>query len=130
KNASERKEFRTTYGAPIETAYTDDARTREAAASAGLPGEPPLTRGTQHTMYRGRLWTMRQYAGFGTAEDTNARFRSLLAHGQTCLSVALDLPRQVGYDHNGPRVAGEVWRVGVSIATVEDMEHLFDAIPL
>ena len=130
KNAAERKEFRTTYGAPIETAYTDDAKAREAAASAGLPGEAPFTRGIQPTMYRGRLWTMRQYAGFGTAEDTNARFRSLLAHGQTGLSVAFDLPTQMGYDPDDPRVAGEVGKVGVSIATVEDMEHLFDAIPL
>jgi methylmalonyl-CoA mutase N-terminal domain/subunit len=130
KRATERKDFRTSYGAPLEPVYTDDERVREAAASAGLPGEPPFTRGIQPTMYRGRLWTMRQYAGFGTAEDTNARFRSLLAHGQTGLSVAFDLPTQMGYDPDDPRVAGEVGKVGVSIATVEDMERLFDAIPL
>jgi len=130
KKTSERKEFRTTYGQPIEPAYADDERTREGVANAGLPGEPPYTRGIQPTMYRGRLWTMRQYAGFGTAEDTNARFRSLLANGQTGLSVAFDLPTQMGYDPDDPRVAGEVGKVGVSIATVEDMERLFDAIPL
>jgi methylmalonyl-CoA mutase N-terminal domain/subunit len=127
---SERKEFRTTYGAPLETVYGDDERSREAAASAGLPGEPPFTRGIQPTMYRGRLWTMRQYAGFGSAADTNARFRSLLAHGQTGLSTAFDLPTQMGYDPDDPRVAGEVGKVGVSIATVEDMQELFAGIPL
>ena len=125
-----RKDFRTSYGAPLENAYVERERAREAAASAGLPGEPPFTRGIQPTMYRGRLWTMRQYAGFGTAEDTNARFRSLLAHGQTGLSVAFDLPTQMGYDPDDPRVAGEVGKVGVSIATVEDMERLFADIPL
>ncbi len=83
RSVPERRKFQTTYGAPLETAYADDERSREAAASAGLPGEPPFTRGVQPNMYRGRLWTMRQYAGFGTAEDTNARFRSLLKHGQT-----------------------------------------------
>ncbi len=130
KDVRGRKEFRTSYGEPLENAYVDDERAREAAASAGLPGEPPFTRGIQPTMYRGRLWTMRQYAGFGTAEDTNARFRSLLANGQTGLSVAFDLPTQMGYDPDDPRVAGEVGKVGVSIATVEDMERLFADIPL
>ena len=130
KNVPDRKPFRTTYGQPLEVTYTDDEPTRGAMRSAGLPGEPPFTRGIQPTMYRGRLWTMRQYAGFGSAEDTNARFRSLLAHGQTGLSVAFDLPTQMGYDPDDARVAGEVGKVGVSIATVEDMERLFDAIPL
>ena len=130
KAAGQRKDFRTSYGEPLENAYVDDELAREAAASAGLPGEPPFTRGIQPTMYRGRLWTMRQYAGFGTAEDTNARFRSLLANGQTGLSVAFDLPTQMGYDPDDPRVAGEVGKVGVSIATVEDMERLFADIPL
>ena len=129
-HGAERKDFRTSYGAPLENVYVDDERASEAAASAGLPGEPPFTRGLQPTMYRGRLWTMRQYAGFGTAEDTNARFRSLLANGQTGLSVAFDLPTQMGYDPDDPRVAGEVGKVGVSIATVEDMERLFANIPL
>src|SRR5512143_530220 len=127
----ERKDrFTTTYGAPLEAAYTDDERSREAASSAGLPGEAPFTRGIQPTMYRGRLWTMRQYAGFGSATDTNARFRALLGHGQTGLSVAFDLPTQMGYDPDDPRVAGEVGKVGVSIATLDDMKTLFDGIPL
>jgi methylmalonyl-CoA mutase N-terminal domain/subunit len=130
KNVPERREFRTTYGEPLETAYRDDERSREAAASSGAPGEPPFGRGIQPTMYRGRLWTMRQYAGFGSAEDTNARFRSLLAHGQTGLSTAFDLPTQMGYDPDDPRVAGEVGKVGVSIATTDDMERLFEGIPL
>jgi methylmalonyl-CoA mutase N-terminal domain/subunit len=126
----ERKKFHTTYGEPIERVYADDGGANEATTSAGLPGEPPYTRGVQPTMYRGRLWTMRQYAGFGTADDTNARFRSLLAHGQTGLSVAFDLPTQMGYDPDDPRVAGEVGKVGVSIASVADMERLFAGIPL
>jgi methylmalonyl-CoA mutase N-terminal domain/subunit len=130
KNVPERRQFRTTYGEPLETAYGDDERSREAAGSTGLPGEPPFGRGIQPTMYRGRLWTMRQYAGFGSAEDTNARFRSLLAHGQTGLSTAFDLPTQMGYDPDDPRVAGEVGKVGVSIATTDDMERLFEGIPL
>jgi methylmalonyl-CoA mutase N-terminal domain/subunit len=130
KSVPGRKEFRTTFGAPLQTVYVDDEPTREAAASAGLPGEPPFTRGIQPTMYRGRLWTMRQYAGFGTAEDTNARFKSLLGNGQTGLSVAFDLPTQMGYDPDDPRVAGEVGKVGVSIASIEDMEQLFAGIPL
>ena len=130
KRVEERKKFHTTYGAPLPTTYQDDEAYREAATSAGLPGEAPYTRGVQPTMYRGRLWTMRQYAGFGTALDTNARFHSLLAHGQTGLSVAFDLPTQMGYDPDDPRVVGEVGKVGVSIASVEDMEHLFTGIPL
>ncbi len=125
-----RERFTTTYGAPLERVYGDDEGYREAAASAGMPGEPPYTRGVQPTMYRGRLWTMRQYAGFGTAEDTNARFRSLLAHGQTGLSTAFDLPTQMGYDPDDPRVAAEVGRVGVSIATLDDMRTLLRDIPL
>lgn len=96
----------------------------------GFPGRPPFTRGIQPTMYRGRLWTMRQYSGFGTAEETNARFRDLLAHGQTGLSVAFDLPTQIGYDPDHPKSRGEVGRVGVSISTVADMERLFQGIPL
>jgi methylmalonyl-CoA mutase N-terminal domain/subunit len=125
--AKDRKPFNTTYGTPVANAYGPaDAQ----AADAEFPGAPPFTRGVQPTMYRGRLWTMRQYAGFGTAEDTNARFRSLLAHGQTGLSTAFDLPTQMGYDPDDPRVAGEVGKVGVSIATVDDMRLLFKDIPL
>ena len=96
----------------------------------GLPGEPPFTRGVQPNMYRGRLWTMRQYAGFGTARETNERFRYLLEQGQTGLSVAFDLPTQTGYDSDDPHAEGEVGRVGVAIDTLEDLELLFEGIPL
>jgi len=120
----------TTYGAPLAQSYSDDDAYRDAVERLGLPGEPPYTRGVQPTMYRGRLWTMRQYAGFGTAEETNARFRYLLAHGQTGLSVAFDLPTQMGYDADDPQVAGEVGKVGVSISSLEDLEELFAGIPL
>jgi methylmalonyl-CoA mutase N-terminal domain/subunit len=130
KPQERKKKFATTYGTALPDAFADDEAYREAATSAGLPGEPPYTRGVQPTMYRGRLWTMRQYAGFGSAEDTNARFRSLLKHGQTGLSVAFDLPTQMGYDPDDPRVVGEVGKVGVSIATLDDMRRLFDSIPL
>ena len=102
----------------------------DPARDLGRPGEFPYTRGVHATMYRGRLWTMRQYAGFGTAEETNARFRHLLAAGQTGLSVAFDLPTQMGYDSDHPMAAGEVGRVGVAIDTVDDLERLFHAIPL
>lgn len=96
----------------------------------GFPGEYPYTRGIQPTMYRGRLWTMRQYAGFGTATETNRRFRYLLEHGQTGLSVAFDLPTQIGYDADDPIAQGEVGKVGVSISSIEDMAQLFDGIAL
>jgi len=128
--AEQKRSFATTYGAPLPVHYDDDAAYREAVERLGLPGEPPFTRGVQPTMYRGRLWTMRQYAGFGTAEETNARFRYLLEHGQTGLSVAFDLPTQMGYDPDDPEVAGEVGKVGVSIAALEDLERLFEGIPL
>jgi len=96
----------------------------------GLPGEPPFTRGVQQNMYRGRLWTMRQYAGFGTAAATNKRYRFLLEKGQTGLSVAFDLPTQIGYDSDHTMSRGEIGKVGVAIDTIEDMETLFDSIPL
>jgi methylmalonyl-CoA mutase N-terminal domain/subunit len=96
----------------------------------GRPGEPPFVRGVQSTMYRGRLWTMRQYAGFSTAEESNRRYRALLAGGTSGLSVAFDLPTQIGYDPDHAFSAGEVGRAGVSIATLEDVETLFDGIPL
>ena len=96
----------------------------------GFPGEFPFTRGIQPTMYRGRLWSMRQYAGFATAEESNKRYRYLLAHGVTGLSVAFDLPTQMGYDSDHPLAAGEVGRVGVAIDSIEDMAALFDGIPL
>jgi methylmalonyl-CoA mutase N-terminal domain/subunit len=96
----------------------------------GYPGEYPFTRGVQASMYRGRLWTMRQYAGYASAEESNARYRYLLERGQTGLSVAFDLPTQMGYDPDHPMAEGEVGKVGVSIASLEDMQQLFDAIPL
>ncbi len=96
----------------------------------GFPGEYPYTRGVQPTMYRGRLWTMRQYAGFGTAEESNSRYKYLLNQGQTGLSIAFDLPTQIGYDSDDPVSAGEVGKVGVAIDSLKDMEILFDGIPL
>jgi len=123
KRVPERAKFETTYGAPIPPVY-------EPSGDPGLPGEPPYTRGIQPTMYRGRLWTMRQYAGFGTAEESNARYRYLLKQGQTGLSVAFDLPTQMGYDADDPQVAGEVGKVGVSISSLDDLARLFEGIPL
>jgi methylmalonyl-CoA mutase N-terminal domain/subunit len=96
----------------------------------GLPGQPPFTRGIHPAMYRSRLWTMRQYAGFGSAEESNRRYRYLLEQGQTGLSVAFDLPTQMGYDSDSPRAEGEVGRVGVAISTIDDMERLLEDIPL
>ena len=124
KRVPERARFETTYGAPLPPLFDP------GAADPGLPGEPPFTRGVQPTMYRGRLWTMRQYAGFGTAEESNARYRYLLEHGQTGLSVAFDLPTQMGYDADDPQVAGEVGKVGVSISSLEDFARLFEGIPI
>ena len=124
KRVPERAQFETTYGEPVPPIFDPDG------PDPGLPGEPPYTRGIQPTMYRGRLWTMRQYAGFGTAEESNARYRYLLEHGQTGLSVAFDLPTQMGYDADDPRVAGEVGKVGVSISSLDDFARLFDRIPV
>ncbi|HJR52685.1 MAG TPA: methylmalonyl-CoA mutase family protein, partial [Gemmatimonadota bacterium] len=119
--------FETSSGLEIESAYgPGDAD----PAATGWPGEFPFTRGIYPNMYRGRLWTMRQYAGFGTAEETNARFRFLLDHGQTGLSTAFDLPTQMGYDSDAERATGEVGRTGVAIDTLEDMRRLFAGIPL
>src|SRR5207237_3920101 len=119
---------RTTSGIDIADVYGPEAAVD--AARLGAPGEFPFTRGVHRTGYRGRPWTMRQYAGFGSAEETNARFRYLLASGQTGLSVAFDLPTQMGYDSDDPMVVGEVGRVGVPIDSVADMELLFAEIPL
>jgi methylmalonyl-CoA mutase N-terminal domain/subunit len=102
----------------------------DATGQLEPPGEFPFTRGPHPDMYRGRPWTIRQYAGFASAEETNARFRYLLERGQTGLSVAFDLPTQLGYDSDDPRAVGEVGRTGVAIDSVADMELLFDAIPL
>src|SRR6478672_8688376 len=108
----------------------DDLVNWEPATALGFPGEFPFTRGIQPTMYRGRLWTMRQYAGFGTATESNARYRYLLSQGVSGLSVAFDLPTQMGYDSDHPLAAGEVGRTGVAIDSIEDMSALFDQIPL
>jgi methylmalonyl-CoA mutase N-terminal domain/subunit len=110
--------------------YGPDDWHAEFARELGAPGAFPYTRGVHPTMYRGKLWTMRQYAGFGTAEETNARFRHLLAAGQTGLSVAFDLPTQMGYDSDHPMAEGEVGRAGVAIDSVDDLARLFDGIPL
>src|SRR4051812_23214331 len=117
-------------GIPIAPVYRPRDSTTDYARDLGDPGAFPFTRGVQPTMYRGRLWTMRQYAGFGTAAETNRRFRLLLEAGQTGLSVAFDLPTQMGIDSDSPRALGEVGRVGVAIDTVEDMHILLDQIPL
>jgi len=107
-----------------------DHQESEYMEKLGFPGEYPYTRGVQPTMYRSRLWTMRQYAGFSTAEESNKRYRYLLGQGQTGLSVAFDLPTQIGYDADDPIAQGEVGKVGVSISSIHDMEQLFDQIPL
>lgn len=117
-------------GIPIAPVYRPADAALDYDRDLGDPGAFPFTRGIQPTMYRGRLWTMRQYAGFGTAAETNARFRLLRAAGQTGLSVAFDLPTQMGLDSDSPRAAGEVGRVGVAIDTVEDMHVLLADIPL
>jgi methylmalonyl-CoA mutase, N-terminal domain len=110
--------------------FTTPADCATAASAIGWPGEYPFTRGTQPTMYRGRLWTMRQYAGFGTAAESNRRYRYLLTHGVSGLSVAFDLPTQMGYDSDHVMAAGEVGRVGVAIDSLDDMAELFDGMPL
>ncbi|MSQ35834.1 MAG: methylmalonyl-CoA mutase [Dehalococcoidia bacterium] len=125
-----RAEFRTS-SAEARRFYTPaDTAGSEYLRDVGFPGEYPFTRGVQPTMYRGRLWTMRQYAGFGTAQESNQRFRQLLADGQTGLSAAFDLPTQIGYDSDHEMARGEVGQVGVAIDTLADMETLFDGIPL
>jgi methylmalonyl-CoA mutase N-terminal domain/subunit len=132
ESASERRErFATSSDIEIADLYTPaDTASLEEERDLGRPGEYPFTRGVQATMYRGRLWTMRQYAGFATAEETNRRFRYLLEQGQTGLSVAFDLPTQMGYDSDAPEADGEVGRVGVPIASLADMETLLAGIPL
>ncbi len=131
-SAPERRErFETSSGIEVGDLYTPaDISRLDEDRDLGRPGEPPFTRGVQPTMYRSRLWTMRQYAGFATAEETNRRFRYLLEQGQTGLSVAFDLPTQMGYDSDAPEAEGEVGRVGVPVASLADMEVLVDRIPL
>jgi methylmalonyl-CoA mutase, N-terminal domain len=127
----ERKEaFTTSSNIPLDRVYTAGDMPENLEAERGLPGEYPYTRGVQPTMYRSRFWTMRQYAGFATAEESNARYRFLLEKGQSGLSVAFDLPTQIGYDADDPMALGEVGKVGVSISSVRDMETLFHDIPL
>jgi methylmalonyl-CoA mutase N-terminal domain/subunit len=117
-------------GIPIAPVHRPADAPLDYARDLGDPGEPPFTRGIYPTMYRGRRWTMRQYAGFGSARQTNERFHALLAAGQTGLSVAFDLPTQMGYDSDHPRAAGEVGKVGVAISTLADMEELLAGLPL
>ncbi len=128
----ERQErFETPSGIPVERLYTPaDLADFDYERDLGFPGQYPFTRGVQPTMYRGRFWTMRQYAGYATAEESNARYRYLLEQGQTGLSVAFDLPTQIGYDSDHPLAEGEVGKVGVAIDSLEDMETLFQGIPL
>ncbi len=122
--------FKTESSLPIKRVYTPADVQTEYLQDLGFPGEYPYTRGVQPTMYRGRLWTMRQYAGYGSASETNARYKYLLEQGQTGLSVAFDLPTQIGYDSDHPMATGEVGKVGVAISSLEDMERLFHGIPL
>jgi methylmalonyl-CoA mutase N-terminal domain/subunit len=123
-------EFSTMSGHPIEPLYGPEQAPADPAATIGAPGEYPFTRGPYPSMYRGRLWTMRQFAGFGTVEETNERFHYLLDHGQTGLSTAFDMPTLMGYDSDHVRSLGEVGREGVAVDSLDDMEQLFDGIPL
>src|SRR5881275_1903425 len=116
---------------PIHSSYTpSDMDTHDHETEVGYPGQYPFTRGVQANMYRGRLWTMRQYAGMGDAAESNKRYKYLLAHGTTGLSVAFDLPTQIGLDSDHPLAIGEVGKVGVAIDTLRDMEVVFQGIPL
>ena len=131
KRPERKKEFINTSGIPIKRLYTPlDQSDRDYLSEVGLPGEYPFARGVQPTMYRGRYWTMRQYAGFASAEESNKRYRFLLDQGQTGLSVAFDLPTQIGYDSDDEMAIGEVGKVGVAIDSLKDIETLFDSIPL
>ena len=127
------QEFKTMSGLPLKVTYTPDdlaSRGWSYEKNLGDPGQYPYTRGPHETMYRGKPWTMRMFAGFGTPEDTNQRFKFLLASGQTGLSTAFDMPTLMGYDPDHPRSLGEVGREGVSVASLDDMTRLFGDIPL
>src|ERR1700709_586024 len=130
------KTTQTSSGIPVELVYdAESVKGFDLAAQLGEPGQYPFTRGIQPTMYRGRLWTMRQYAGMGDAEESNKRYKFLLAHGAGAknrggLSVAFDLATQIGYDSDSPLALGEVGKVGVAIDSIEDMKQLFDGIAL
>jgi methylmalonyl-CoA mutase, N-terminal domain len=128
--AERKSKFETLSGIEAKRVYAPDDGTQNYDAQLGFPGEYPFTRGVQATMYRGRFWTMRQYAGYASADESNARYKYLLAQGQTGLSVAFDLPTQTGYDSDASMAEGEVGKVGVAISSLEDMERLFDGIPL
>jgi methylmalonyl-CoA mutase, N-terminal domain len=131
KNPERKKEFLNTSGIPVHRLYTPvHTKDLNYLTEVGFPGSYPFTRGVQPTMYRGRHWTMRQYAGFGTAEESNKRYKFLLEQGQTGLSVAFDLPTQIGYDSDHDMAMGEVGKVGVAVSSLLDMETLFDGIPL
>ncbi|MDY6836490.1 MAG: methylmalonyl-CoA mutase family protein [Thermodesulfobacteriota bacterium] len=131
KRPERQESFQTLSGIPLERVYTPlSERESDYLEDLGFPGRYPYTRGVQPTMYRGRLWTMRQYAGFASAEESNKRYKFLLEQGQTGLSVAFDLPTQIGYDSDHPLAQGEVGKVGVAIDSLMDMEALFDGIPL
>jgi methylmalonyl-CoA mutase N-terminal domain/subunit len=129
KRPERKSAFETLSAIPVERVYTP-ASEWDYAEHLGFPGNYPYTRGVQPTMYRGRLWTMRQYAGFATAEESNKRYKYLLEQGQTGLSVAFDLPTQIGYDSDHPMARGEVGKVGVAIDSLKDLETLFEGIPL
>jgi len=130
-SADSAAELETSSHIPVKPLYTPaDVKGADYEHEVGYPGEYPFTRGVQATMYRGRLWTMRQYAGMGDAEESNKRYKYLLAHGTTGLSVAFDLPTQIGLDSDNPLAAGEVGKVGVAIDSLEDMERLFDGLDL
>jgi methylmalonyl-CoA mutase N-terminal domain/subunit len=131
KSPGRQKKFETTSGINLSPIYTpEDLAIFDYSTDLGYPGEYPFTRGIQPTMYRGKLWTMRQYAGFATAEESNQRYRYLLEQGETGLSIAFDLPTQIGYDSDHPIASGEVGKVGVALDTLVDMEILFKEIPL
>ena len=127
---TERKALHETLsGIPVDPLYSPDTTPLDYTATLGDPGSYPYTRGPYESMHRGRLWTMRMFAGFGTADETNERFRYLLEQGQTGLSTAFDMPTLMGYDSDAPRSLGEVGREGVAIDTLADMEDLFDGHP-
>ncbi len=130
KHPERKEEFKTPSGIPLPRFMLPDNEDPDYCEKLGFPGEYPFTRGVQPTMYRGRFWTMRQYAGFGTAEESNKRYRYLLEQGQTGLSVAFDLPTQIGYDSDDQMAMGEVGKVGVAISSLDDMQTLFQEIPL
>jgi methylmalonyl-CoA mutase N-terminal domain/subunit len=125
-----RPKFETLSGIEAKRVYTPEDGAQNYNDQLGFPGEYPFTRGVQATMYRGRFWTMRQYAGYASADESNVRYKYLLAQGQTGLSVAFDLPTQTGYDSDAAMAEGEVGKVGVAISSLEDMERLCDGIPL